>query len=110
MVSKDLLMIWKKDFFSKLKSKCPEDDEMERTKEIINLIDIKNGEELTKTYCESGVILLADVIEKFVEVSTEEYGIDPLYYVSLLGYTNQSAWKYTDINLQTLQYKDLNCY
>ena len=36
------------DFFSKLKNKCPDDDEIERTKEVIKSFDIKNGEELTK--------------------------------------------------------------
>ena len=95
------------DFFSKLKSECPDDDEIERKKEIIKLFDIKNGEELTKLYCKSEVILLADVIEKFVKVSFEECGITPLYCVSLPGYTYQCALKYTDIKLQTLQDKDL---
>ena len=58
-------------------------------------------------FCKSDVILLADVFEKFVKVSTEEYRINPLYCVSLPGYTYQSALKYTDIKLQTLQDKDL---
>ena len=95
------------DFFSKLKYKCPDDEEIERTKEIIKVFDIKNGEELTKLYCKSDVILLADVIEKFVKESFEEYGINPLYCVSLPSYTYQCALKYTDIKLQTLQDKDL---
>ena len=38
----------KEDFFSKLKSKCPDDDERERTEEDINLFGIKNGEEITE--------------------------------------------------------------
>ena len=46
-------------------------------------------------------------MEKFVKVSFEEYGINPLYCVSLPGYTYQCALKYTDIKLQTLQDKDL---
>ena len=58
-------------------------------------------------YCKSDVILLADVFEKIVKVSTEEYKINPLYCVSLPGYTYQCALKYTDIKLQTLQDKDL---
>ena len=96
----------KEDFFSKLKNKCHGDEEIERTKEIIKVFDIKNGE-LTKFCCKSDVILLADVIEKFVKVSFEEYGINPLYCVSLPGFTYQCALKYTDIKLQTLQDKDL---
>ena len=97
----------KEDFFSKLKNDYPNDEEIERTKEIIKLFNIKDGEELTKLYCKSDVILLADVFEKFVKVSTEEYKINPLYCVSLPGYTYQCALKYTDIKLQTLQDKDL---
>ena len=58
-------------------------------------------------YCKSDVILLADVFEKFVKVSTKEDKINPLYCVSLPGYTFQCALKYTDIKLQTLQDKDL---
>ena len=58
-------------------------------------------------YCKSDVILLADVFEKFVKVSTEEHKINLLYCVSLPGYTYQCALKYTDIKLQTLQDKDL---
>ena len=58
-------------------------------------------------FCKSDVILLADVFEKFVKVSTKEYGINPLYCVSLPGHTYQCALKYTYIKLQTLQDKDL---
>ena len=99
--------IKKEDFFSKLENEYPNDDEIERTKEIIKLFVIKSGEKLTKLYCKSDVILLADVIEKFVKVSFEEYVINPLYCVSLPGYTYQCALKYTGIKLQTLQDKDL---
>ena len=97
----------KGDFFSKLKNDYPDDEEIERTKEIIEIFKIRDGEELTKLYCKSDVILLAEVMEKFVKVSFEEYGINPLYCVSLPGYTYQCALKYTDIKLQTLQDKDL---
>ena len=51
----------KEDFFSKLKNKCPDDKEIERTKEITKKFKIKNGEELTEIYLKSDVILLACV-------------------------------------------------
>ena len=69
--------------------------------------NIKNGEELTQLYLKSDVILLADVFEKFIKISVEEYGINPLYCVSLPGYTWHCGMKYTDIKLQTLQDKDM---
>ena len=97
----------KEDFFSKLKNKCPADEEIERTKKIIKMFDIKNGEELTEIYLKSDVLLLACVFEKFIKVSVNEFGINPLYCVSLPGYTWECGLKYTGINLQTLQDKDL---
>ena len=96
-----------KDFFSKLKNKCPDDKEIDRTREIIKKFNIKTGKELTELYLKSDVILLADVFEKFIKISIEEYGINPLYCVSLPGYTWQCGMKYTGINLQTLQDKDM---
>ena len=97
----------KKDFFSKLKNKCPDDDEIERTMDIIRRFDIKNGVELTEVYLKSDVLLLTCVFEKFIKISVEEYKINPLYFVSLPGYTWQCGLKYTGINLQTLQDKDM---
>ena len=93
----------KEDFFNKLKNDYPDDEEFERRKEIIKLFNIKDGGELTKSFCKTDVILLADVFEKFVKVSTKEYKINPLYSVSLPGYTYQCALKYTDIKVQILQ-------
>ena len=40
-------------------------------------------------------------------MSFEEYKINPLYCISLPGYTYQCALKYTNIKLQTIQDKDL---
>ena len=58
--------IKKYDFFSKFKkTDYPSDDEKERTKEIIKLFNIKNGEELKQVYLKSDVLLLACVFEKF---------------------------------------------
>ena len=42
-----------------------------------------------------------------MKVSINEFEINPLYCVSLTGYTWQCGSKITDINLQTLQDKDL---
>ena len=97
----------KEDFFSKLKGDYLDNEEIERTKQITKMFNIKSGEELTKLHLKSYVILLADLFENFVKVSPEEYGINPLYCVSLPGYTYQGALKNTDIKLKTLQDKDL---
>ena len=85
-------------FFSKLKNKCPDDIEIERTMDTIKRFNIKNGEELTEMYLKSNVLLLACVFEKFIKVSVNESDINPLYCVSLPGYTWQCGLKYTGIN------------
>ena len=108
IIKKPIDNLRKKDFFSKLKNKCPDDEEIQRTKEVIEIIDFKSGEELTKLYPKKDVILLADVFVKFIKISIEENGINPLYFVSLPGYTWQCGMKYTDSKLRTLQDKDLN--
>ena len=97
----------KEHFFSKLKNGYPDDEEIQRTMVIIKKFNIKNGEELTEICFKSDVLLLACVFEKFIKVSVGEFGINPLYCVSLPGYTWQCGFKYTGINLQTLQDKDM---
>ena len=89
----------KEHFFSKLKNKCPDDQEIQRTMDIIERFNIKNGEGLTEIYLKSDVLLLACVFEKFIEISIDQYDINPLYCVSLPGYTWQCGLKYTGINL-----------
>ena len=58
-------------------------------------------------FLKSDVLLLTCVFEKLIKTSVNEYGINPLFCVSLPGYTWQSVLKYTGINLQTLQDKDM---
>ena len=96
-----------KNFFSKIKSKCPEGKEIDRTREVIKKFIIKDGKELTELFCKSDVLLLTCVFEKFIKVSQNEFGISPLYFVSLPGYTWECGLKCTNIKLQTLQDKDM---
>ena len=86
-----------KNFFSKLKDKCPDDNEIDRTRENIKKFNIKDGKELTELYCKSDVLLLACVFEKFIKVSQNEFRISPLYFVILPGYTWDCGLKFTNI-------------
>ena len=58
-----------------------------------------------KLYLKSDVLLLTCVFEIFIKVSVNEFGNNPLYCVSLPGYTWLCGLKYTGTNLQTLQGK-----
>ena len=90
----------KNDFFSKLKNDYPNDEEIERTKQIIKLFNLKNWEELTRLYARNGVLLLACVFEKVIKVSINVFGINLLYCGSVPGYTWQCVW-----NIQEYIYK-----
>ena len=75
--------IWiKENFFSKLKNIFPDDNEIERRKQIIKLLNVKNEERLTRVYMTTDFILLGDVFEKFVEVSTKN--LELIHYIVFL--------------------------
>ena len=80
---------------------------MERTKQINKSFKDKNLVEITRLYTKTDIILLADVFENFIKVSTENYGCFPLNCVSICSYSSQCCLKYTDIKLQTSQDKDM---
>ena len=69
----------KEEIFSKLKNKCPDDGEIERTMDIIRRFNIKSGEELLKLCLKSDVLMLACVFLKFIKVSGNEFDNNPLY-------------------------------
>ena len=90
-----------------MKTICPGDEEIQRTMDIIKKFNIKKCEELTQIYLKSDVLLIACVFEKFIKVSVKEFGINPLYCVSLPGFTWPCALNCIGINLQTLHDKDM---
>ena len=96
----------KEAYFSKTKNKIPDQEEIDRTNEIIKLFNIKNGRELTELYNKADVILLADIFEKFNKVSISEFGINPLYHISLPGTTWSDGLKYTKYELELIKNVD----
>ena len=80
---------------------------VEYNEQSIELLDFKKGEELTGLYMKTEFIFLVDVFEKLINVSTKKYEINPLYCVSICGYTYQCGLKLIDIKLQTPQDTDM---
>ena len=101
------LNLTKEDYWSTLTQSYPSDDDIKRTQEIINKNKNENGRELTMLYLKMDVLQLADVFENFVESSTREYKINPLYSYSLPGYTWKAGLKLTDIKLDFIKDKNL---
>ena len=67
----------------------------------------RNGEDSTTLYFKADVILHTCVPEKFKKESIKDFGIIPLDCLSLPGHTWQCGLKYTGIDLEALQYKDM---
>ena len=74
---------------------------------MIDQNNIKTGQELTILYLKMDVLQLADVFENFVESSTREYKINPLYSYSLPGYIWKAGLKLTNIKLDFIKDKEL---
>ena len=53
------------------------------------------------------VLLFTYLFDKFINVSNNEFAINPLYCVSSPAYIRQCGLKYTGTTLQTLQVKDM---
>ena len=104
---KAVVILEKEDFLSKLRNKGPYDIEIEGTKKIVNLFHFGNGGQLTKLNFKNDVVLLTYVFEKVMKVSNNEFDLNPLYCVSVPGFTSQNGLKYTIFTLQTLQDKHL---
>jgi len=68
----------------------------------------ENMEDFYNIYVKLDVVLLADCMENFHRVSTQEYGIDPAHCWTLAGYTSQCCLKMTTLELQLIT--DLNIY
>ena len=101
------LNLTKEDYWSTLTQSYPSDNDIKRTQELIDKNKIKNGRELTMLYLKMDILQLADVFENFVESSTREYKINPLYSYSLPGYTWKAGLKLTNIELDYIKCKEL---
>ena len=97
------LNLTKEDYWSTLTQSYPSDDDIQRTQELIDKNNITTGQELTMFYLKMDVLQLADVFENFVESSTREYKIIPLYSYSLPGYTWKAGLKLTNIKLDFIK-------
>ena len=100
------LNLTKEDYWSTLNQSYPCEDDIKRTQQLIDTY-ITTAQELTELYLKMDVLQLTDVFENFVEKSTLEYGINPLYSYSLPGYTWKAGLKLTKIKLDYIKCKEL---
>ena len=101
------LNLTKEDYWSTLTQSYRCDDDIKRTQQLIDKYNITTPQQPTMIYLKMDVLQLADVFENFVESSTRDYYINPLYSYSLPGYTWKAGLKLTNIKLDFIKDKDL---
>ena len=79
MIIKNLLTTHKNKTSSVNIINCPGEKRKERTKEINNLFNIKNGEELTQVNSKGDILFFVCIFEKFRKVLNKEFGNNSLY-------------------------------
>ena len=91
------LNLTKEDYWSTSTQSYPCDDDIKRTQQLIDKYNITTPQQLTMIYLKMDFLQLTDIFENFVQTSTEEYGINPLYSFSAPGYTWKTGLKLTNI-------------
>ena len=101
------LNLTKEDYWSTLPQPYPRDDDIKRTQQLFDKYNITTPQQLTMLYLKMDVLQLTDIFENFVQTSTGEYGINPLYSFSTPGYTWKAGLKLTNIKLDFIKNKHL---
>ena len=71
-------------------------------KKAFKIFDNKNIGNCHDLYVQSDTLLLADVLENFINKCIEIYQLDPVYFVSTQGLAWQACLKKTKIKLELL--------
>ena len=87
-------------FFSQLTGMDIKYDDYEHAKNVWRDMDCKTMGDYHDIYLKTDVLLLADVFEKFRDLSIRIYGLDPCHYFSAASLTWDSMLKFTKVELQ----------
>ena len=92
------------DFKSSLHNKLPTQEEVNSFNKDNSL---KTGKDLTIEYLQNDVEILDYCMNDYVKLSMKEFGLNPLHYVSLPGYSFDCWLMSSGVTLDTLQDKQM---
>lgn len=95
-------------FYSSLNYESVSKADYEHAQFVWKKFNIKNLEEYHRLYLITDVLLLADVFERFRDISIENYSLDPAHYITLPSYGWDSMLLKTGVSLE--QITDTNMY
>ena len=85
-------------FFSSLKYVCISEKDYLKADNIWNEFKMNTVGDYYELYLKTGVLLLADMFEKFINTCLDYYGLDPCHYFSSPGLSWDVMLKMTKIN------------
>ena len=86
------------------------DKHYSHAQEVFKTFDCKNLADYTELYCKSGVLLLADVFETFIDVCLKKYELDPSHYITAPSLSMDAMLKMTEIELELLTDPDMHLF
>ena len=97
-------------FFSSLKNKRISEKDNSRAKNIWTTFKIKTLGEYHDFYLKTDVLLLCDVLEKFMNTCLSYYGLDSCHYFSSPGLSWDTMLKTTRIELEHISDIDIHLF
>ena len=97
-------------FFISLKNCGISEKEYQRACDVWKKFEIKNLGEYHDLYLKTNVLLLCDVLEKFIKTCLEYYSLDPCDYFSSPGLSWDAILKITGIKLQKIDNIDMHLF
>ena len=97
-------------FYSSLTLESVSDIDYAHAQKVFIAFNCKNFEDYHKLYLTLDVLQLSDIMENMVDNGLSLYKLDPLHYVSLPGYSWDSALKYSKVRQETFTDEQLDMY
>jgi len=94
-------------FYSFLNKENVSEEDYQNTQEICNIFKIKNLQKFTRLYNKVDVLLLADIMENFRDISLITYTLDPAWYFTTPGFSWNCMLKMTKQWLELLTDYDM---
>ena len=97
-------------WYSKLYKSNISNTDYKHVKNVWDTFKMKTFEDYHDLYLDIDVLGLADVFEYFRKISMEDFGLDPLHYYTLPGYSWDAMLKKTDVKLELLTDPDMHLF
>jgi hypothetical protein len=94
-------------FYNKLKLEHISDEDYKHVHNVWRSFGCNNLGDYHDLYLKADVLILADVFEAFRSFALENYGLDPVHYITLPSFSWDALLKYSGVKLELLRNADM---